>query len=251
LAGFREMSSRRRVRRAEHNNKVDECGAARLWALTLQGRIITILELYSHSILEEDKLRKFVFLAAFAVVCTFAVTQAQASPFTTTVVIPDPAPNAFLFFGNGNASVTYSNVTFVQQAALGDANLFNVGFLFSGDPAVLSSQGESFGVANILVELPNFTTFFSVDYGTFFGSPVTFLASNGATATFGSTAAGYQTLDSVSYSGPPIDWVEITSSDLVLNINNITYNTPEPGTIVMLGSGLLALGGALRRKVNL
>jgi len=195
-------------------------------------------------------LRKLVVLVAFAVVCTFALTQAQASPFTTTVVIPDPAPNAFIFFGNGNASVTYSNVTFVQQLALGDANLFNVGSLFSGDPAVLSSQGETFGVANILVDLPNFTTFFGVDYGTFFGSPVTFLASNGATATFGSTAAGYQTLDTVTYNGPGINWVLITSPDFVLNINNITYNTPEPGTLVLLGSGLLALGGAARRKFN-
>ena len=196
-------------------------------------------------------MRKLVVLAAFAVVCTFALTQAQASPFTTTVVIPDPAPNAFIYYGTGDASVTYSNVTFVQQLALGNANLFNVGSLFSGDPAVLSSQQETFGVANILVELPNFTTFFSVNYGTFFGSPVTFLASNGATATFGSTAAGYQTLDGVTYNGGPINWVEITSADFVLNINNITYNTPEPGTIVMLGSGLLALGGALRRKINL
>src|SRR5215469_2137156 len=165
-------------------------------------------------------MRKFVVLAALAVVCMMAATTLQATPLTT-VVIPDPAPNAFIFFGNGDASVTYSNVTFVQQLALGDANLFNVGSLFSGDPAVLSSQGETFGVANILVDLPNFTTFFGVDYGTFFGSPVTFLASNGATATFGSTAAGYQTLDTVTYNGPGINWVLITSPDFVLNINNI------------------------------
>jgi hypothetical protein len=194
-------------------------------------------------------MRKFVLLAALAVVCMMAATTLQATPLTT-VVIPDPAPNAFIFFGNGDASVTYSNVTFVQQSALGDANLFNVGFLFSGDPAVLSSQGESVGLANILVELPNFTTFFGVDYGTFFGSPVTFLASNGATATFGSTAAGYQTLDSVTYNGPPINWVLITSPDGVLNINDISYNTPEPGTLVLLGSGLLALGGAVRRRFD-
>jgi hypothetical protein len=192
-------------------------------------------------------MRKLFVLAVLAGVCLLGVTQSQASPIAT-VTIPDPAPNAFIFFGNGNASVTYSGVTFTQQLALGDANLFNVGFLFSGDPAVLSSQEETFGVANILVSLPNFTTFFSVDYGTFNGSPVTFTASNGATATFGSTGSGYLTPDSVSYFGGPINWVEITSPDFVLNINNISYNTPEPGTLVLLGSGLLALGGAARRK---
>lgn len=79
---------------------------------------------------------------------------------------------------------------------------------------------------------------------------MTFLASNGATATFGSTAAGYQTLDSVFYNGPAINWVLITSPDFVLNINDISYNTPEPGTLVLLGSGLLALGRAVRRKFN-
>jgi hypothetical protein len=194
-------------------------------------------------------MRKFVVLAALAVVCTFAAVPSQAVPIAT-VVIPDPSPNAFIYFGTGDASVTYSGVTFTQQLALGDANLFNVGSLYSGDPAVLSSQGETSGLANILVSLPNDTTYFGVYYGTFNGSPVTFTASNGATATFGSTGSGYATPDSAFYSGSPITWVEITSPDSVLNINDISYNTPEPGTLVLLSSGLLALGGAVRRKFS-
>ena len=44
--------------------------------------------------------------------------------------------------------------------------------------------------------------------------------------------------------------MQITSTDLVLNINNISYETPEPETLVVLSSGLLALGGALRRRLN-
>lgn len=87
-------------------------------------------------------MRKLFVLVALAVVCMMAAAPSQATPLAT-VVIPDPAPNPFIYFGTGDASVTYFGVTFTQQLALGDANLFNVGSLFSGDPAVLSSQGES------------------------------------------------------------------------------------------------------------
>lgn len=41
--------------------------------------------------------------------------------------------------------------------------------------------------------------------------------------------------------------------DYVLNINNITYNpvagtVPEPGTLAMLGSGVMAAVSGLRRR---
>lgn len=193
-------------------------------------------------------MRKIFVLAVLTAACVLSMTQAQAAVITVTV--PDPAPAQFILFGNGTASVTYSGVTFSSSASLSDGNLFNVGFLFSGDPAVVSSQEQTWGVANILVSLPWYSTFWSINYGTFGGSAVTFLASNGATATFGSTGSGYATPDGVSYNGGPINWVLITSPDFVLNVNNVSFNTPEPGTIAMLGSGLLVLGGAIRRKLG-
>ena len=97
-------------------------------------------------------------------------------------------------------------MTFTQQNALGNANFFNVGFvgfLFSGDPAVLSSQGETMGVANILITFPNFTSIFSIDYGTFLGSPVTFAFSNGFNGMFASTGSGYATVDFLGVSSRP------------------------------------------------
>src|SRR5207249_432023 len=118
-------------------------------------------------------MRKFV-SPLVALILVLGVVSAHA----TTVVIPDPDPQPFIFFGNGDASVTYDNVMFTQQLALGDANLFNVGHLFSGLPAVLSSQEATVGVENILITLPTPTTSFSIDYGTFFGSGVTFLLGN-------------------------------------------------------------------------
>ena len=109
------------------------------------------------------------------------------------------------------------------------------------------------GVENILITFPNPTGFFSIDYGTFNGSAVTFALSNGQTFTQGSTGSGYLTPDFFSFSGAAFTSVEITSPDFVMNINNITYNSgttvPEPGTLVMLGSGVLAAAGALRRRL--
>jgi hypothetical protein len=191
----------------------------------------------------------------FVVAVLVMVVMLGVASHATTVVVPDPSPDAYIFYGTGDASVVYDGVLFQQQAALGEASLFDVGPLFSGDPAVLSSQEASSGVENILITFPNATTFFSVEYGTFDGSPVTFLLGNGASFTQGSTGSGYVTPDFFSVTSTPFNTVLITSPDFVMNINDITYNgttgTPEPGTLVMLGSGILALGGAVRRKMLL
>lgn len=190
----------------------------------------------------------------FGTVLALVLVLGVVSAHATTVVVPDPSPLQYIFYGTGDASVIYSGVLFQQQAVLGNASLFDVGPLFSGDPAVLSSQGASVGVENILITLPNATTFFSVDYGTFNGSSVTFLLGNGDHFTQGSTGSGYLTPDLFTVTDTPFSTVLITSSDFVLNINNITYNsttTPEPGTLVMFGSGIIGLAGVLRRKISL
>jgi hypothetical protein len=191
----------------------------------------------------------------FGTVLALILVSGIASATLVTVVVPDPSPQPFIFYGNGDASVTYSGVLFTQQLALGNANLFDVGPVFSGDPAVLSSQEATAGLENILITFPNATSFFSVDYGTFNGSAVTFALSNGQTFTQGSTGSGYLTPDFFTFSGAAFSSVEITSPDFVMNINNITYNSgttvPEPGTLVMLGSGIIGLAGVLRRKINL
>ena len=185
-------------------------------------------------------------------VCCLGVIQSYAT--LVTVTIPDPSPLPYISFGSGNASVTYSGVVFAQSALLSDGVFFNIGPLWSGFPAVLSSQEQTVGVANILITLPSATTFFSLNYGTFNGSSVSFALSNGYSTTLASTGGnGYDVPDVFSITSSPFTTVLVTSPDFVLDINNSAYGTlgtttPEPNTLVLLTSGLLALGGGFRRR---
>jgi hypothetical protein len=186
------------------------------------------------------------------VVCFLGVASSSAS--LTTVTIPDPSPNPYIYYGSGDVSVTYSGVVFFQSGTLSDSALFDVGPVFSGFPAVLSSQEQTFGVANILITLPMSVTSFAMNYGTFDGSAVTFTLSNGYTTVLGSTGFnGYDVPDVFSVTSSSFDSVLVTSPDFVLNINDIMYGTltttmPEPGTLMLFGSGLLTLGSMVLRK---
>jgi hypothetical protein len=164
------------------------------------------------------------------------------------VVVPDPGV-PFIFFGNGDASVTYGGVTFSQSSVFSNGNFYNVGPQFSGDPAVVSSQQQSVGVANIFIGLPVFAKSISIDYGTFGGSAVDFQLSTGALFIEGSTGSGYATPDVFSVTSPfKFNWVQLTSTDGVLNVSGLTYSVPEPATWAMMLIGLGALGAAARAR---
>jgi hypothetical protein len=159
-----------------------------------------------------------------------------------TVTIPDPTGGVFDFFGTGNASATFGGVQFSTSAALGDGNFFNIGPVFSGSPAVLSSQEQSVGVSNILITFLKPTTAFSLSYGTFNGSQVTFLLSNGDTFSQPSTGNGYVVTDFVGVTDTAFTSVLVTSPDINLNLNDLVYGVPEPSTWAMLILGFAGIG---------
>jgi hypothetical protein len=195
--------------------------------------------------------------AATVTYADFASWSAAVSG-VTTVTIPEPLDtvNLFDFFGSGTASVTYSGVVFSTSALLSDGRFFNVGTGFSGSPAaVLSSQEQTTGVANILISLPGNVTGFALDYGTWTGSSVTFTLSNGDIVIQGSTGSGgYAVPDFLGVTdNTPFDSVLVTSPDRALDLNNVSFGgtgVPEPAAWLLLTTGLAGLLGYGRRRAR-
>jgi hypothetical protein len=171
---------------------------------------------------------------------------------TTTVAIPDPAPDPFTFIGTGTASVIYGGVTFSTSSAFGNSNFFNNGFGVTGTPAVLTSQAQIIGeVANILITFSAPVTAFSLNYGTFNGIDVNFELSNGDTATRGSAFLLFDFYSANDFFGVTSDTlftsVLVTSTDEALNLNNINFGSavsaiPEPSTWAMMMLGFAGIG---------
>ncbi len=160
-------------------------------------------------------------------------------------------------------------MTFSQSETLSDGNLFNVSRGWSGDAPVISSQEQTQGAANILIQLPAAATAFSLDYGTYQGGNVTFTLSNGYKSSGSSTGPLYATpgfygiTDTAQFTS-----VLVTTPNYVPNVNGVAYQTatsahdptpvpapvpvasaPEAPTWTMLIAGFAALAFvAYRRK---
>jgi hypothetical protein len=196
---------------------------------------------------------------AIPVIYTDFASWSGAVSGQATVTIPNPSSQAgYDFFGTdgntGDGSVTYSGVTFSANPALSNGNFYNIGPVFSGSPAVLASQEQTLGVANILITFLKPTTAFWLNFGTFDGGQVTFSLSNGDTFSRSSTGDGYLVSDFVGVTDKAFSSILITSPDIVLSLNNLVYAVPEASTWIMLvlgfaGVGFLGYRGSARGPV--
>jgi hypothetical protein len=199
-------------------------------------------------------------LAAALASAVFGAASVQAAPVTysdyaswsnavsgtMTVTIPDPSsPDGFELLGIGS-SVSYGGVLFTGNTPP-DGGFFNVGPAWSGQPAVLSSAQESFGVVSILITLAAPVTAFSLNFGTFDSYPVDFLI-NGQTITSGSTATIYQPNDFFGVTDlTPFTTVLVSSGTENLFLNNVAFGAavstiPEPSTWAMMILGFAGIG---------
>jgi hypothetical protein len=174
------------------------------------------------------------------------------------VAIPDPGPSGFTTIGTGTASVTYGSVVFSTSAALSNGTFYDIGAsnLPPAIPAVLSSQQQTTGLPNILVTFPNPVEAFSLAYGTFNGTAVTFTLSNGDTFTQGSTGSSYAVPDFAGATDTtPFTSVLITTPGSAgdtnaLNLNDVSFGSlvPEPASLVLSALGAIGLLAFGRRK---
>jgi PEP-CTERM motif len=178
------------------------------------------------------------------------------SSITTTVPFPT-AGDAYCSATNGCGNIPVGGGTAFQWTT-GDFVISSI-FVFSGSTAV-TGLSANWGVQDFLgggntetwavfvnniavatLTLPDDA--YNGDILTVTGS-VTF-------GGIGPVGGGYQVSlveqNTVPFGGGSVSWLDGGSTDLTYNVNS---TTPEPGSLTLLGSGVLGLAGLLRRKLG-
>ena len=134
---------------------------------------------------------------------------------------------------------------------------FSTGALTSGSiltGGTFSDVGSSFVVIGKGNEVPHKGTIFS---GAFVG-PIswTLVAQSGASLTYELSGTIQGTLwNGMFVTGTTTQTIHSTNGQIALGVGHIRFGqthifTPEPGTLGLLGTGLLAIAGMLRRKLS-
>lgn len=172
--------------------------------------------------------------------------------------------NKFGSISISNAGITsvgsqlkqFNGVTADPGKSLGSVS-FSTGALISGSVAAggtFSDVGSSFLVIGKGNQVPHKGTIFD---GAFIG-PIswTLVSQNGASLTYELSGAIQGTLWNGRFvTGTTTQTIHSTNGQISLGIGHIRAGgtqilTPEPGTLGLLGTGLVAIAGMLRRKLT-
>ena len=164
---------------------------------------------------------------------------------------------------NGYLNLTPGTIVGGVSFAIGPASPSGASFWVIGDNfyypgyAVASSQTAS-GTVDFLATLPSSVTALGFNYIVGPGA-VTITLSDGATTTLNPSDPGnnFGFFGVTALGG--VTWVDITEpytlASQAINLKDFSYGTasttPEPASLVLLGTGVLGLAGVIRRKLNL
>jgi hypothetical protein len=189
-----------------------------------------------------------------------AAWTAALSGSPTTVNFEGIAPdNSFVSYGVGPGSnTTVGGVNFAVGAAGTDNIFFILGDGYYSYPmSTISLQPFTFNdPADLLITLPSAVTALGFDFGNFSGDgTATITLSDGSVQTVTAPASWDLAFFGVTAPGG-ITSVEITvPNSYGLQLADLSYGTaatatPEPSSFLLLGSGVLALAGMMRRKMG-
>jgi hypothetical protein len=193
-------------------------------------------------------MRKAIFIAA-VVILAMTLSSMTASASTSTVTLTAPTTGTITFTGNGGSPIMTITGP-LNGVALNGTGAFAsaTSFTLSGGPLLFTAQGDpgDFATAGTLSFLLNSGTLFT---GTLSNIE---LDQTGQMLVLTGTLNGQQVAMIIDLQfGTPIGELQGPHSTEIgsFSAGEAASVTPEPGTMLLFGSGLLLAGGVLRRKL--